>query len=298
VPVLKARVGGAWVDVGGAGVSEVAIGPADPGDSTTELWYDTDEPNLYDPDTSRWNCAWGQVASASVVNAQNGIGAATDLTGLSVTFTAVAGRNYVATTQCCLYINGAGTTDLILSDGSNNSINGQNAAMFAAGFVPFPEVVSHAFSPPAGPYTVKTKLSAASTTVNTAPSPARPGYIKVEDVGPVSLSSNPPAQPASVWTNLTLLNNWVNFDPTLYPAASYRMVGDMVQLRGLIKSGTIGQNITNLPVGFRAQRIVHLPVASENAFGMVRISVNGDMNAVVGTNGWFDLANIQYSVTA
>ena len=66
VPTLKARIGGAWVDVGGAGVSEVAIGPTDPGDSTTELWYDTDEPNLFDPDTARWNSAWGTVAYAQV----------------------------------------------------------------------------------------------------------------------------------------------------------------------------------------------------------------------------------------
>lgn len=43
MPVLKARVGGAWVDVGG-GVDEVSVGPTAPTDSAVELWYDTSVP--------------------------------------------------------------------------------------------------------------------------------------------------------------------------------------------------------------------------------------------------------------
>jgi len=45
--VLKARIGGAWVDVGGApSVDEVWIGTDAPADTATELWYDTDEPTV------------------------------------------------------------------------------------------------------------------------------------------------------------------------------------------------------------------------------------------------------------
>lgn len=47
---LKARVGNAWVPVGGSG-DEVFIGPDDPApaNAMVELWYDTDAPSLAAP---------------------------------------------------------------------------------------------------------------------------------------------------------------------------------------------------------------------------------------------------------
>ena len=45
--VLRARIGGAWVDVGGAAsADEVWIGTDAPPDANAELWYDTDEPTV------------------------------------------------------------------------------------------------------------------------------------------------------------------------------------------------------------------------------------------------------------
>lgn len=48
MPVLKARIGGAWVNVGG-GTDEVSIGTAEPVDPNIELWYDTDDPGVSFP---------------------------------------------------------------------------------------------------------------------------------------------------------------------------------------------------------------------------------------------------------
>ena len=94
MPVLKARIGGTWVDVGGAGVSEVAIGPNDPGDSTTELWYDTDEPNLYDQYDARWNSAWGVVQQGSFIPAQGAAVAANATLTTPLTIATNTGRRY------------------------------------------------------------------------------------------------------------------------------------------------------------------------------------------------------------
>jgi len=52
----------------------------------------------------------------------------------------------------------------------------------------------------------------------------------------------------TAWTNLPLVNGWSISSPS-----AYRKVGDMVQIRGAIQSGTIAGNtiLATLPVGFR-----------------------------------------------
>ena len=57
-------------------------------------------------------------------------------------------------------------------------------------------------------------------------------WVEIVDMGPVSMASKPPAQPASVWTDLALQGGltW----RTSGHKPQYRLVGDEVQLRGLI----------------------------------------------------------------
>lgn len=54
------------------------------------------------------------------------------------------------------------------------------------------------------------------------------------------------------WTALTLSNSWANFGGA-WETAGYRRIGQVVYVRGLIKSGvtTTGTVITSLPAGFR-----------------------------------------------
>lgn len=102
------------------------------------------------------------------------------------------------------------------------------------------------------------------------------------------------------WIAPTLLNSWVNFDTSLYSAAGYRKVGDLVELRGLVKSGTIGLAVFNLPVGYRPTRSHHLPVAANDAYGTCRVNGSsggapGDVVASAGSVSWFSLDNIRFS---
>lgn len=59
--VLKAKVGGQWVEVGGG--DEVFVGPDDPG-AAYELWYDTDDPGL--APMRRIGGQWRRVAVQSI----------------------------------------------------------------------------------------------------------------------------------------------------------------------------------------------------------------------------------------
>jgi len=59
VGVLKARVGGSWVDIAAGAIDEVWVGPDAPTDPNVQMWYDTDAPAVQDP-----NVAWGVVARA------------------------------------------------------------------------------------------------------------------------------------------------------------------------------------------------------------------------------------------
>jgi len=52
------------------------------------------------------------------------------------------------------------------------------------------------------------------------------------------------------WIAPTFTNSWVNYGSG-FQSAGYRIVGDMVQLRGLIKSGTLGLAAFTLPAGYR-----------------------------------------------
>lgn len=67
------------------------------------------------------NVAWGNpVASASATSSQTGITTVTDLTSLSVTFTAAADRRYlILGTVPVLNATAASRLELVLADGSN-----------------------------------------------------------------------------------------------------------------------------------------------------------------------------------
>jgi hypothetical protein len=134
------------------------------------------------------------------------------------------------------------------------------------------------------------------------------GHFYVEDVGPVTLGSQP-TQPSSAWTNLTLLNGWAN-EASGIQAAQYRLVGDRVEVRGSItKSGTTGTNPFNLPVGCRP------PALLRQSLGVMQTGIGGSytVRADLTTGGDLSLADyssgavtnptvylntIQFSVTA
>lgn len=121
-----------------------------------------------------------------------------------------------------------------------------------------------------------------------------PGAIKAlaEAVEAVLVADDP-----SAWTAVTFTNSWVNFGGT-DQVAQYRKVGDVVELRGSIKTGTIGNAAFTLPSGFRPPADTPFGVESNAAHGRVTITSAGVVTPDVGNTARVVLNGIRFSVTA
>ena len=103
------------------------------------------------------------------------------------------------------------------------------------------------------------------------------------------------------WTAFTLLNSWTNYTGAGYnaPASYYIDAIGIVHLRGVVKGGTITTVIANLPVGYRPEYYVNIPVVSNGAFGYINISPwsagdAGNMACEVGNNTYVCLDGISF----
>jgi hypothetical protein len=78
------------------GVCTSSTRPASPFEGQMIYETDTDKVLVYNGSAwyANWNTAWGKVAYVSSSTAQSSVSTAQDITGMSVTFTAVAGRHY------------------------------------------------------------------------------------------------------------------------------------------------------------------------------------------------------------
>lgn len=129
--------------------------------------------------------AWGRVGHALHTVSQVNISAVVDLTGLSVTFNAVAGRYYKVTLSgLTMFGSTPGTTDLVITDSSNNLLGKGNGDQ-AGTWVQFPIVISQPLQFATGSKTVKARASfGPSGVVNTGNDAVAPGILLVEDIGP------------------------------------------------------------------------------------------------------------------
>lgn len=136
-----------------------------------------------------WNAPWGRIDSKAVVTNQTPITTVVDLTGLSITFTAVTRRIYRASWMT--FPSSSVTTDTVatlLTDGSNTQ-RGQTqgpvtAAFTQAGFCEFSSVTGIALS--AGSQTLKLRMvrnSGTGNITNNAFAGAASQLI-IEDTGP------------------------------------------------------------------------------------------------------------------
>jgi len=105
--------------------------------------------------------------------------------------------------------------------------------------------------------------------------------------------------PGGAWTPLTLVNSWTNFGAGTVPAA-YRVIGDTVDLRGVIKSGTTGTPVATLPIHPALIEIFSVQADS----GGARVDINNLGQIIVrsyfsgGTNARLSLSGIRVSATA
>lgn len=91
------------------------------------------------------------------------------------------------------------------------------------------------------------------------------------------------------WITPTLLNGWVNYGGG-YAGAAYRRIGNVVYVRGLVKSGTMGANVFELPTAWAPLERLIFPSVSNNAIGRVDVvQTTGGVNAQSGSNAWISL---------
>jgi lysophospholipase L1-like esterase len=102
--------------------------------------------------------------------------------------------------------------------------------------------------------------------------------------------------PATTWIAPTLLNGWGNFGSG-FAYAGYRLTPDgEVHVQGVIGTGTAtaGTVLFNLPAGFRPAANRVFSVASNDAFGEVRVAANGDVTINAGASMWLSLDGIRF----
>lgn len=103
----------------------------------------------------------------------------------------------------------------------------------------------------------------------------------------------------SAWTAAALTNSWVNVGGG-NAVAAYRKIDDRVEVRGRIRSGTLGTSAFTLPVGFRPPAGLMVPGGGG---GASPIAVNLDVFAAgtvtVYASANLDIAiNFSFSITA
>jgi hypothetical protein len=285
--------------------NEVWVGPDTPTNPNTELWYDTDEANLTDVNTARWNSSWGAVAVGSFLPADGVVVAANASITSTINMVALQGRRYRLTCLVRAITQNGGTAYAgLFFHLADNGVQGQDRyniypiqsqgyAMFHAVWLFTGDGATHAWD---------VRNSGTPLIMYT-----QTGAIwMVEDIGPVSQAANPPLQPASVWTPLTFTGTWGNYDPSgnSYDLCQYRLVGDRVELRGLAKSTGTDVNIGTLPVGCRPPRstlwATYMANSVGNMAGRFDVSPSGIITAAVhqgaGPFGYLSL-NCFFSVT-
>ena len=146
---------------------------------------DTDKLWRYDGTTFTLpkNVSGGTVGYASSTSAQTGVSAVTDLTGLSVTFTALAGRRYRISVQVRVTLStNSGAAEVLITD-SSNVVQNMASKTISVGYTDMlqPQAI---VVPGAGSVTYKARMQlGGGGTLATTLSATQPSFILVEDNG-------------------------------------------------------------------------------------------------------------------
>lgn len=89
---------------------------------------------------------------------------------------------------------------------------------------------------------------------------------------------------------LELLNDWVTYGYH-FGLPTFTKKDGIVYVSGLIRygTGTIGENIAILPVGYRPEKVLILPTVSNNDFGLAYILGGGEIQFKGGSTNWFSM---------
>lgn len=96
--------------------------------------------------------------------------------------------------------------------------------------------------------------------------------VKAVDAGGVVRELEAITPPA--WTALTLLNGWTDYGAG-YATAAYRKMPDgRIELKGLVKSGTLNSIVGNLPAGYRPTE-ARIFLCRNSSGDAIRVDVGG-----------------------
>ena len=103
------------------------------------------------------------------------------------------------------------------------------------------------------------------------------------------------------WIAPTLGNSWVDFLAGVAPTA-YRRIGDVVELRGAIKSGTVNTTVFTLPAGARPTAGIEIfPVVAGAGGARLDIGTNGTVTVrsyfSSGSNSMVTLSGVRFAVS-
>ena len=98
------------------------------------------------------------------------------------------------------------------------------------------------------------------------------------------------------WNNVSFQNGWVNYGVVYNNAGYFKDSNGVVHLRGLIRNGTIGSVIFNLPAGYRPVSRELFSTISINGYARVDVNTNGDVihSSFNGANGWVSLDGLTF----
>lgn len=92
------------------------------------------------------------------------------------------------------------------------------------------------------------------------------------------------------WINATMLNGWATYQSGTpgFGRAQYRKLSNnLIQIRGNVRDGAIGQPVFNLPVGYRPSRNVYETVIQSSfALSSAVVDIDGDFIIRSGTNNY------------
>ena len=287
--------------------NEVWVGTSDPiaTNPSIELWVDTDDPGALTDDT-RWNTAWGEIASVVGTDEISVAGSGNTLV-TSLNFTAREGRRYQATFHGVAGINVGDGVTLHLTmklDGVGTSLAGFRQDGSKAGAQQWTINMERTFTTTAGSHSIQIVWNFPNSAgyIFSLQGPWEPWSISVVDVGPVT-GSVPAPNPTPAWQLVTTFTNGWRNRASNFTAVRYRMVGDDVQIEGSMEAGTMDQPAFTLPAGFRPPKDMYFPAT---AWATDAASV-GQPNTVVGATGvvtpssgqnvFWHLGRIQFSVT-
>ena len=149
--------------------------------------------------------------------------------------------------------------------------------------------------------TIETRAFAADTFANGAVQiknrlSTKPTAVIVCQVYPqanIDLAQGTPHYPGAA-NEPAFQNTWSNLGGQT-PAAFYKDGSGLVHLEGVVTGGTVASGATGavytLPVSYRPATTVVFACASNNAFGRGSVEPDGTVQAVIGSNVYFNLAD-------